>query len=473
MVSVGADVTVATTTEDELKDQPPTHPSRTFKPIYRGICLHNRYEIRQLLGQGSFAEIWEAMDFVEKAPVAIKLLLQEKEAKKPLSEMVDELKIEANLHHAISSKVKKVPRFYDSHKDEKYGPYIVMGMLGADLGQIMRVLRVCKNERKLTISMVGRIGCAAMECLRDLHGQGFIHRDLKPQNLLLGQLGTNEQLDVYIIDFGFAKKHMDPRTRKVIPPENRPHFKGTAPYSSLRSMRFEDQGRRDDIEGLCFLLIELLLGGLPWSKLILQPGDRRERDKQICDMKETFIKKASELCKLHVNSFQKQLDNAYCGPYDGSICDVAPENATRFLPPEIIKCLVHAHHLEYAQQPDYDMMRNLLANMEDQHVQECNRHFKTNYNEDSYRTEVLQPLVRKLYPSQCIRDCMDFYINGVCFERGCKLQHLRSAAPDEVLNTYRGKRNREHDDLGDNVAGPPPLVHRKPKRTRQNVLVAM
>ena len=36
-------------------------------------------EIRQLLGQGSFAEIWEAMDFVEKAPVAIKLLLQEKE----------------------------------------------------------------------------------------------------------------------------------------------------------------------------------------------------------------------------------------------------------------------------------------------------------------------------------------------------------------------------------------------------------
>eukprot|EP00397_Hematodinium_sp_SG-2012_P009200 GEMP01009276.1.p1 GENE.GEMP01009276.1~~GEMP01009276.1.p1 ORF type:complete len:467 (+),score=72.06 GEMP01009276.1:66-1466(+) len=446
-----------------------THSPKEFKQIYIGVCLYNRYEIRQLLGEGAYAEIWEAMDLHERKPVAIKMLLRNgTTTKKPLSDQIAELKAEARFHRLISKSVKMVPRYIDFIQDTRYGPYIVMEAMGEDLGAVRNKSK--HPHHKMTISCVARLGRAAVDCLRDFHSQGFVHRDLKPQNLLLGRLETKDQLNVFLTDFGFVKMHMDPNTKAVYAPEHRPNFRGTAPYSSLRALSFEDQGRRDDLEALCFLLTELLLGGLPWS-VIQQTTDRRERDKKIYEMKTAFMEKAKAMQMENSASFSKQFGNAYCGPYDSRVYELPPEAAPRFLPPELIKFLVYVHGLKYESTPNYQALQRYLADMENTHVVDCNKHFRTGFCEESYIQEALVPLEKILKDNH--RDCMDFWMHGICFLRNCKLQHARTAAPDGILNAFRGKRDRTKDGLGDSVTGPPELILRKIKRIRTTSLKPM
>ncbi len=126
--------------------------------------------------------------------------------------------------------------------------------------------------------------------MRYLHGKNYIHRDLKPENFLMG-LGKKEGI-LHLIDYGLAKKSVLPSDIRAQPKLGR-KFVGVARYASLNAHMGIEQGRRDDLESIGFILIYLMKGTLPWQGVEPKEGEGLERA--------IFRKKAdtslAELCK--------------------------------------------------------------------------------------------------------------------------------------------------------------------------------
>ena len=96
-----------------------------------------------------------------------------------------------------------------------------------------------------------------VECFIGIHGRRIMHRDIKPENILMG-LEENAST-VYLIDFGLAKKWKN-SAGEHIPYKDGKNLTGTARYVSANTHRGIEQSRRDDLEGVGYLLLYLLMG---------------------------------------------------------------------------------------------------------------------------------------------------------------------------------------------------------------------
>lgn len=100
-----------------------------------------------------------------------------------------------------------------------------------------------------------------------LHKHGFIHRDYKPDNFLMGLKGKPSNI-VHIIDFGLSKRFKDPRTNRHIEYRKDKTLSGTLRYTSIHSHLGEELSRRDDLESLGYIMIYFFKGELPWSNMV-------------------------------------------------------------------------------------------------------------------------------------------------------------------------------------------------------------
>lgn len=126
---------------------------------------------------------------------------------------------------------------------------------------------------------------------------------MKPDNFLMG-VGLKSSI-VYVIDFGLSKHYQDSNGNHI-PYKNNKNLTGTARYASINNHRGVEQSRRDDLEGVLYVLLYFLKGSLPWQGIPAQ--NRKEKYKRILDVK--TVTTPESLCK----GFPHQLKNLlrYC-----------------------------------------------------------------------------------------------------------------------------------------------------------------
>ena len=210
-----------------------------------------RYRIETLLGEGGMGKVYKAYDSEVGRTVALKLVRPEL-ASNPAS--MERLKQELLLASRVSH--KNILRIHDLG-DVGGLKFISMAYVdGKDLHNLIAAEGKLPIERAVRIA---RLLCLALEAA---HSEGVVHRDLKPQNVLMD---SGEQ--VFVSDFGLAKSLEGPSTMMT----NAGEVLGTPRYMSPEQAESKSADHRSDLYALGLILYEMVTGDLPFgSESIMQ-----------------------------------------------------------------------------------------------------------------------------------------------------------------------------------------------------------
>jgi len=177
---------------------------------------------------------------------------------------------------------------------------LVLDILGPSLNDLFKFC-----NKKFTLKTVLLLADQMLERIEYVHSKNFIHRDIKPANFVMG-LDMRKLNQVYIIDFGLAKKYRDPKTRQHISCVEHKNLAGTARFASLNAHLGIEQSRRDDLESLGFMLVFFAVGKLPWQGV--KANSREAFNNKIMQMK--LNTPIEILCKQLPSVFDTYLN--YC-----------------------------------------------------------------------------------------------------------------------------------------------------------------
>jgi tetratricopeptide (TPR) repeat protein/predicted Ser/Thr protein kinase len=232
------------TTPTSSFTQAPAAPAASSTPavIEPGCVIGNRFEILQLLGEGGMGAVYKAHDRELERDVALKLIRSEL-ARNP--EILQRFKQELILARQITH--RNVIRIFDLGQADGH-KYITMEYLeGHDLRGVLR------EKGKLPPEEAAKIVLQICRALEAAHAEGVIHRDLKPQNIMLDASGR-----AYVMDFGIARSaHLPGMTQTGA-------LVGTPEYMSPEQAKGEKLDERSDLFSLGVILYELLIGQSPY-----------------------------------------------------------------------------------------------------------------------------------------------------------------------------------------------------------------
>ena len=176
------------------------------------VIIDGKYKILKKIGEGSFGKIFTGINNNTKEEVAIKI---EQDSNSSV------LKNEARMYTALRE-IDGIPNIRAWGKEGKFN-YLVLDHLGKSLEEIKN-----NSSGKLCLKAVLLMGLQMITRLEAIHGYGIIHRDIKPDNFLIGNDNKNV---LYLIDFGLSKTYI--KKGKHVAIERNRNITGTARYVSI------------------------------------------------------------------------------------------------------------------------------------------------------------------------------------------------------------------------------------------------
>jgi len=268
------------------------------------------YSIVKKIGEGAFGVVYKAYKKSEPNKYfAIKVEPHNIDSR---------LEYEVQIYKALNSEIG-FPKIYDFKKTKKHN-IAIMEYLGPTLEELFEYCNY-----KFSLKTVLMIGIQILNRIEKVHKIGFLHRDIKPDNFLIG-VGPMKNR-IYLIDFGLSKKFIDTQTKEHIEYKTNVNFTGSFRFSSIRNHKGIEQSRRDDLESIGYMLIFFLKGKLPWQGLTA--STKAKRSKQIYQ-----VKKETSLEVL---------------------CEGIPK--------EFLLYMKYCTNLKFTQLPNYEILRNLFISL--------------------------------------------------------------------------------------------------------------
>lgn len=216
---------------------------RSINDKYIGKRLDGRYEIVSHIGEGGMADVYKAVDILDKKNVAVKILKKEfAENEEFLRRFRNESKAIAVLSHP------NIVKIYDVGFTEKL-QFIVMEYIDG-----ITLREYIDSQRVLTWKDAVHFIVQILRALQHAHNRGIVHRDIKPQNIMLFTDGT-----IKVMDFGIAKFARDQSrtaTDQAI---------GTVHYISPEQARGDVTDEKSDIYSVGVMFYEMLTGRKPFD----------------------------------------------------------------------------------------------------------------------------------------------------------------------------------------------------------------
>ncbi|CAB1331219.1 unnamed protein product, partial [Coregonus sp. 'balchen'] len=240
------------------------------------VLVKERWKVAKKIGGGGFGEIYEALDLLTRVSVALKV----ESAQQPKQV----LKMEVAVLKKLQGK-DHVCRFVGCGRNDRFN-YVVMELQGRNLADLRRSM----TRGTFTISTILRLGRQILEAIESIHSSNFA----------MGRFPSTCRT-CYMLDFVAG-------------------FRGTVRYASVNAHKNKEMGRHDDLWSLFYMLVEFMVGQLPWRKI---------KDKE------------------HVGKLKDTYDHRLM---------------LKHLPAEFTVFLDHISNLDYFTKPDYQLLMSVFDN---------------------------------------------------------------------------------------------------------------
>ena len=267
--------------------------------------IFNKYQIKKLLGEGSYGSVYLAKNKLTNQFFAVKL--------EDKIRSNGELKNETFLLFTLKS--FGIPKIITYGYSGRYN-ILIEQLLGKNLKELFKT-----NKNK--IKDLCMVAIQIIDRLKYVHSKGIIHRDIKPANFLIGNPDSST---IYIIDFGLSRKYRSSRTGNHVKFAKCKSIPCTMLFSSINASNAIEQTRRDDLESLAYTFVYLVKGKLPWSGI-------SAKTQYECLIKAKKIKE-----------------------------NVGIEKLCEGLPKEFVTYTQYVRSLKFDEKPNYDFLRSLFIN---------------------------------------------------------------------------------------------------------------
>ncbi|KAK8887151.1 hypothetical protein M9Y10_038189 [Tritrichomonas musculus] len=222
------------------------------------------FELESQIGEGGFGDVWKVISTEDNKAYAMKI--------EPHNSKRATLKFEAAILKKMSRSSQHFPHFiFEGSEDNNY--FLVEELLGPNLSTVASHL----PGGIVILPFLARLADEMLSCIEDFHKNGYIHRDIKPQNFVVRLDGDTP---ICLIDYGISKLYVNSSGKHLDAREFASAI-GSPVYASSSTHNRIELSRRDDLISMAYAILALSQFSLPWisEQNVNEIGKMKEENK--------------------------------------------------------------------------------------------------------------------------------------------------------------------------------------------------